>query len=71
MIDSEERDLEAALEKARQFAVRADEVASNAAPELARALRRSAHSMVVNLERALEVLQKQKRGNRRPPITYS
>jgi hypothetical protein len=69
--DVEEKDVEAALEKARQFAERAEEAASKAPPDLARALRRSAHSMVYNLEKALEVLQREKRRNPRPRITYS
>jgi hypothetical protein len=69
--DVEEKDVEAALEKARRFAERAEDAASKAPPELARALRRSAHSMVYNLEKALEVLQKENRRNPRPRITYS
>ena len=67
----EEKDVEAALEKARKLAERAEEAASKAPPDLARALRRSAHSMVFNLEKALEVLQKENRRKPRPPITYS
>jgi hypothetical protein len=65
MIDGvEEKDVEAALEKARAFAASAEEAASKAPPELAKALRRSAHSMVFNLEKALEVLRDE---NRRHP----
>jgi hypothetical protein len=72
MIDGiEEADVEAALAKARRLAERAEEAACKAPPEMARALRRSAHSMVYNLERALEVLQKENRRRPRPPITYS
>ena len=52
-------------------AERAEQAASKAPPEMARALRRSAHSMVYNLERALEVLQKENRRSPRPPVTYS
>jgi hypothetical protein len=67
----EEKDVEAALDKARQLAERAEEAASKAPPELAKALRRSAHSMVFNLEKALEVLQKENRRNPGQPPTYS
>jgi hypothetical protein len=67
----EEKDVEAALDKARQLAERAEEAASKAPPELAKALRRSAHSMVFNLEKALEVLQKENRRNSGQPPTYS
>jgi hypothetical protein len=67
----EEKDVEEALEKARKLAERAEEAASRAPPELARALRRSAHAMVYNLEKALEVLQKENRRNPRPRIMYS
>ena len=67
----EEKDVEAALEKARMLAERAEQAAAKAPPEMARALRRSAHSMVYNLEKALEVLQKENRRNPRPPLTYS
>jgi hypothetical protein len=67
----EEKDVEAALEKARMLAERAEQAACKAPPEMARALRRSAHSMVYNLERALEVLQKENRRSPRPPVTYS
>ena len=67
----EEKDVEAALEKARMLAERAEQAASKAPPEMARALRRSAHSMVYNLEKALEVLQRENRRNPRPPVTYS
>jgi hypothetical protein len=69
--DVEEKEVEEALAKARKFAERADQAASNAPPEMARAIRRSAHSMVYNLEMALAVLQKHKRGKAAPPVTYS
>ena len=59
--DIDERDVEEALAKARRLADRAEEAAAKAPPEMAAALRRSAASMVYNLERALEVLQKDKR----------
>ena len=67
----EEKDVEAALEKARAVAARAEEAASKAPPELAKALRRSAHSRVFNLEQALEVLRRENGGNARKPVTYS
>ena len=67
----DEKDVEAALEKARHLAERAEQAALRAPPEMARALRRSAHSMIYNLEKALEVLQKENRRNPRPRITYS
>jgi hypothetical protein len=67
----EEKDVEEALAKARKLAERAEEAASKAPPEMARALRRSAQSMVYNLERALEVLQRENRKNPGRPITYS
>ena len=72
MIDGvQEADVEAALDKARRLAERAEQAACNAPPEMARALRRSAHSMVYNLEKALELLQQENRRRRRSPITYS
>lgn len=65
----EEKDLEEALEKARRLADRAEEAAAKAPPQMAAALRRSSRSMVTNLEKALELLQKENR--RRPPTMYS
>ena len=67
----EEKDVEEALEKARKLADRAEEAASKASPEMARALRRSAHSMVYNLEMALQTLRRENRKNPGPPVTYS
>lgn len=67
----DEKDVEEALEKARRLADRAEQAAAKAPPEMARALRRSAHSMVYNLEMALHVLRKENRENSGPPITYS
>ena len=67
----EERDVEAALEKAREYAVRVDQAVAKAPPEMAKAIRRSAHSMVFNLEKALEVLRRENGQNPGKPITYS
>ena len=67
----DEKDVEEALEKARKLADRAEEAAAKAPPEMARALRRSAHSMVHNLEMALLTLRRENRKNPGPPVTYS
>jgi hypothetical protein len=67
--DVDEKDVEDALAKARKFAEGVEQAAGKSPPELANALRRSAHAMVYNLEKALEVLQQERR--RRRPITYS
>jgi hypothetical protein len=61
---TDEKDLEEALGKAYRLAEHAEQAAMRAPPEMAVALRRSAASMVTNLENALDVLRRARRAAR-------
>jgi hypothetical protein len=62
----EERQLDAALKKARRVLERLDEVVPRMSPREAEPLLRSAHSMVTNLAMAADVLRRQKAAGEEP-----